>query len=318
MAKITRKLAKIFGSNAGVDQRAVIGSLFAGSSAFSTDPETIQSLSNYLDGWESVVIGGNSPAIEDMNALHFVFAYQLAYLMQTGLPEWNIDTVYYIGSLVNNGTGKIYQSLTDANEGNAVSDTTNWKLIAGNVLTTLGDLLYATTDGNLARLAGQTAANKYFLTQTGTGSVSAAPVWQQQKVPTVQRFLSGSGTYSRPSGCLYIKVKAVGAGGGGGGSGTTAGSAAGDGGNTTFGASLTAGGGVKGAGGLAAGGVGGSNTISGLRCFRCRRTNRTSRPTTKRNFRIFPNSWRSRWQLILGWRWHGWSRRPCCRCSWSG
>lgn len=190
MAKITRKQAKIFGSNAGVDQRSIIGSLFAGSPAFSIDPDDIQSLSNYLDGWESIVIGGNSPAIEDMNALHFLYAYQLAYLMQTGLPEWNTDTVYYIGSLVNNGTGKIYSSLTDDNQGNAVTDTVNWKLIAGNILTTLGDLMYAGADGNLARLAGATAANKYFLTQTGTGAGSAAPSWQQQKATTFTKLLS--------------------------------------------------------------------------------------------------------------------------------
>lgn len=65
---------------------------------------------------------------------------------------------------------------------------------------------------------------------------------------TVQRFTSGSGTYTTPSGVKRIVVKMVGGGGGGAGGGTAGGTAAGDGGDSTFGSSLlTAGGGTKGA-----------------------------------------------------------------------
>lgn len=42
---------------------------------------------------------------------------------------------------------------------------------------TLGDTLYASATNVLAKLAGNTTTTKKFLTQTGTGSVSAAPVW---------------------------------------------------------------------------------------------------------------------------------------------
>lgn len=41
----------------------------------------------------------------------------------------------------------------------------------------LGDLLYASAANTLAALAGNTLASKRFLTQTGTGAVSAAPSW---------------------------------------------------------------------------------------------------------------------------------------------
>lgn len=41
----------------------------------------------------------------------------------------------------------------------------------------LGDTLYASATNTLAKLAGNTTTTKRFLTQTGTGSVSAAPVW---------------------------------------------------------------------------------------------------------------------------------------------
>ena len=43
-------------------------------------------------------------------------------------------------------------------------------------VTTLGDTMYE-DGGVVARLAGNTTATKKFLTQTGTGSVSAAPAW---------------------------------------------------------------------------------------------------------------------------------------------
>lgn len=44
-------------------------------------------------------------------------------------------------------------------------------------MTTLGDIIFESTGPNPARLAGNTTTAKKFLTQTGTGSVSAAPVW---------------------------------------------------------------------------------------------------------------------------------------------
>lgn len=77
--------------------------------------------------------------------------------------------------------------------------------------------------------------------------------------PTIQKFLSGTGTYALPTNPTpsYIKVTMVGGGGGGGSNSSGAGTNGGTGGNTTFGTSLlTAGGG--------AGGTGGDNNYSGL------------------------------------------------------
>lgn len=126
MAKITRKLAKIFGLTAGTDEIAQFGSFADGSPAYSTDPDTIQSLSEYDDGWFSAVVAFSNPAIEDMNALFYLYAYQIAYIMQAGIPEYSATTTYYIGSLVNDGTGIVYTSLTDTNLGNALTDFTKW------------------------------------------------------------------------------------------------------------------------------------------------------------------------------------------------
>lgn len=72
--------------------------------------------------------------------------------------------------------------------------------------------------------------------------------------PTIQTFTSGTGTYTTPYGCTYIKVKAVGPGGGGGAVATNIG--AGGSVATTFGTSLISAG--LGAGGGTGGGVGGA------------------------------------------------------------
>jgi hypothetical protein len=128
MAKFDRKVARIFGETAGSNQRAEIGSLAAGTPTFTTDVETMQSLSNYANGWFDCVLGLNSPAIEDMNALCFVITYQIAYLMQTGVAEWNTDTVYYSGSLANDGYGSLYVSTSDGGSpAPALSDPNYWQ-----------------------------------------------------------------------------------------------------------------------------------------------------------------------------------------------
>lgn len=80
--------------------------------------------------------------------------------------------------------------------------------------------------------------------------------------PTVQRFLSGSGTYTRPAGVTSIKVSMV--GGGGGGSGGQSGSSGSTGTASTFGTSLlTANPGVGATGGAGgAAGIGGTVTVN--------------------------------------------------------
>lgn len=83
--------------------------------------------------------------------------------------------------------------------------------------------------------------------------------------PTVQKFTSGSGTYTPTAATVvYIKVTLVGGGGGGAGSGVTGnGGTGGTGGNTTFGTSLlTAAGGTGGTGGSNGYQAGGVATVN--------------------------------------------------------
>lgn len=105
-------------------------------------------------------------------------------------------------------------------------------------------------------------SDKQFLQTNGSGVAS----WVTPTSPTVQKFTTGSGTYTTPANVRYIKVKLVGGGGGGAGSGTASGGGGGGGGNTTFGSSLLQGSGGNGAGalsgGVSAGGAGGSYTLN--------------------------------------------------------
>jgi len=73
--------------------------------------------------------------------------------------------------------------------------STDWNTFNGkltNPMTTLGDVIYGASSGTATRLAGNTTTNKYFLSQTGTGTVSAVPSWST--LPTVLPVLNRSGT----------------------------------------------------------------------------------------------------------------------------
>lgn len=73
---------------------------------------------------------------------------------------------------------------------------------------------------------------------------------------TIQRFLSGSGTYTTPAGCTAIRIRLVGGGGGGGGGNNSVASTAG--GPSTFSGGTLSGGGGGTSSATAAGGIGGS------------------------------------------------------------
>lgn len=145
MAKISRALQKIFGLTASPGQIGVYGSLAAGSPAYSTNPETIQSLTNYSAGWYAGVVGENSPAIQDMNALFYLLSYQLSYLFQAGVAEWNAATTYYIGSIVQDGAGGLYVSLIDNNLNNAVTDISKWGAKAAQIAVSTKNANYTLT-----------------------------------------------------------------------------------------------------------------------------------------------------------------------------
>jgi hypothetical protein len=68
--------------------------------------------------------------------------------------------------------------------------------LAQTPLTTLGDTIYVNATPGLARLPGNTTSTLNVLTQTGTGSVSAAPAWQSATAAGIAPFSFQSVTFS--------------------------------------------------------------------------------------------------------------------------
>lgn len=130
----------------------------------------------------------------------------------------------------------------------------------------------AFTDAYGTNYSGISAHTSLFIvlqtnsTSAGTWAVLSSSAGGGANFPTVQKFLSGSGTYTTPSNVLFIEVEVVGGGGGGGGSGTgSSGGTGGTGISSTFGPTgntgmLTANGGVGGIGYIA--GTGGTISLS--------------------------------------------------------
>lgn len=138
--KLARFTAKIFGIGAGTNQMSEFGSLAAATpmryNGAAISPAIVQALTQYANGWAAAVLAGNSPALEDMNSLCYLFSYQIANILQTGVPEWDNATPYFIGSVVNDGLGNLYISLTNSNSGNALTSVANWKLSSGGLALT--------------------------------------------------------------------------------------------------------------------------------------------------------------------------------------
>lgn len=122
---IERKTFKPFASDASIDQIAQVGSLRSGSPTFSKDPEIVQGLANYTDGWFAIAMGDNSPAMEDMNGIQFVFAYMIAMILGSGVAEWDASTTYSVGSIIN-VQGNLFVSLQDNNTGHPYVESAWW------------------------------------------------------------------------------------------------------------------------------------------------------------------------------------------------
>lgn len=129
MAKIIRCFQRIFGSGlTATGNTAVFGTPKTGTPVYSLVPSDIMAGTAWVNGWPDATVGNQSPYRQDMAGFMTVVTSQLAYLMQAGIAEYDATTVYYIGSICNS-SGVLYVSLTDANTGNALSDTTNWRAL---------------------------------------------------------------------------------------------------------------------------------------------------------------------------------------------
>lgn len=176
MARLARKTSKLFCENAQQSDVGQFGSLNAGTKVETLDIDTIQSLSAWGDGWQAVGLGQNCyPTRQERNGLDYVQSYMTNYLYQEGIPEWDGNTVYYIGSLVKliNGTNvNLYQSLIDNNTA-SLSNTSAW-LAWGFADKTLSNI--TAIDNNAQTLLNAIYANKNIAVTHSSGIAAGTTI----------------------------------------------------------------------------------------------------------------------------------------------
>lgn len=223
------------------------------------------------------------------------------------LPQWTVNnlpagdyTAYIIAEVQSSASGTYCLAINDGTDtkGNtcfnpAASVAMPVPLMASFTYTGTANKtfkIYGSASSGTLEVANQFGTHKTQLILFRNPTAAQTAVSSNQNLfPTVQKFTSGSGTYTKPLGVSYIKVKMVGGGGGGGGGGGTGATAGGSGGSSTFGTSLleatgggggtqgdnSTGGGISTAGGTASlgagpigtalsGGRGGTNTYGSV------------------------------------------------------
>ena len=133
--RFTRYYHKLFASNATSSPTGITG-IFGSDKTekkiYSSNPETIQSYNAWAQGWVGAIKSDTkSPAMEDMNSVLFNLSYQLCYLLQAGVPEWNTATTYHQYQFCSSG-GKLYISKQNTNIAHAVTETSWWQEYGAN------------------------------------------------------------------------------------------------------------------------------------------------------------------------------------------
>lgn len=154
MAKIPVKIQKIFASAlAPAGNVAQAGSTVGGVPVYSSDPAVLQGLAAWANGIQAQLInapgGLSSPVLEELNGILLTLSYQIAYLKQQGIAEWDPTVTYFTGSWALSAAGVPYVSKTDNNTNNILTDATNWQTFASTLLGASAPLLKAwvTFDG---------------------------------------------------------------------------------------------------------------------------------------------------------------------------
>ena len=141
---LSRQTQKVFAGNANADMLAVFGTMKTGTPQYSTNLSTLQS-NAYSEGWSEAILNDKAPYLEEMNAVQYGLSYQIAYLLQQGISEWDANTIYKTNSLVQvveNNELVIKRSKVDNNLGNLTNNTSYWE-----------DYFSATILGNFANIS---------------------------------------------------------------------------------------------------------------------------------------------------------------------
>lgn len=157
MSNLERVNAKIFAGDAPTESIGQFGSALAGTKYNTTDVAEIQALEAYEQGWQDAVLTEkNYPTLEEMNGVFKTLSYQIAYLLQKGVPEWDSAATYYTGDVCKSTSGtSLYFSQSDDNTNHPLSQTQYWKKVDlwSNPMTAVGDIIVGGTNGSAQRLA---------------------------------------------------------------------------------------------------------------------------------------------------------------------
>jgi hypothetical protein len=185
-SKLTRVTQNPFGTSGPTGDFGAFGSkaLNPSSPVFTQNPSTIQSLAPFSEGWGQAIVGNYEPPMEDMNGLFLLTFYQLGYILQMGLPEYDIGTTYFQYSRCQYN-GVSYVSLQNNNIGNEPDTSpTYWQASSANVyggsvasassltLPNLGSSFKVTGTTTINNISIQTAGIIVELIFTGTLTVN--------------------------------------------------------------------------------------------------------------------------------------------------
>lgn len=202
MPKLPRKTQKIFAGSA--DNNGVFGSAADNTKVLSNDLDVIQSKPAYNTGWITAVLGQRKyPALEEFQALQYMFSYQLKYIFENGIPEYDASTEYYSFSVVRQtGTYQLYGSAIDSNMGNPLNDTNYWTPL---INLNFGVAQATESVAGIAKIATSAQITAGDNDETIVTPLKLAPF----RIPTGAVFAYALGT-SAPSGYVMIGGRTIG------------------------------------------------------------------------------------------------------------
>ena len=177
MSKLERKLQKIFAEESQSTQ--VTAFRTAGTNPTYTKDVTEIQNANFTKGWLDPNNTGNVvPYAEDMNGLFYTLSRNIAYLNQSGIPEWLSTETYYENAMCMYN-GVLYISLADNNLGKQPdTQTSYWRAYASPVSGSVtggenlgtGEGIYKDAVGGIMQFKGLVAGNNITLTPSVDGT----------------------------------------------------------------------------------------------------------------------------------------------------
>jgi hypothetical protein len=168
----------IYGDTGGAAAR-LVGSITA-TKQFLTQTGT--GSASAVPAWGTIVLGDLPASVVNTNNSQSAGTVFGNFSAAAGAPSYNAaGSANQVLGVQNGGSGLEYKTIAGSSNVTVTQSpgtiTISVTGLITNPMSTLGDIIYGASSGTPTRLAGSTTAAKQFLTQTGTGSASAAPGW---------------------------------------------------------------------------------------------------------------------------------------------